>query len=135
MPIAAVLRQQIIRHQQHNIDHPPNTQTTQRQKLSHRGARLTQTKPVHTEKSQQNTVQQRRHEIVIRVPYARKTVAQERSIAVALDIRQHIAYDARTLDVLVAAAAKPDATVTEFIASCPIAPMVDGFVALEKVIG
>lgn len=67
-PIGTVFGCQSTTDQQNDVNYPPNAHAAKRKKLSNCCSSLTQTKPVNTQKSEQNTVDQSGGEIMACIP-------------------------------------------------------------------
>ncbi|TSR04293.1 hypothetical protein Baya_10900 [Bagarius yarrelli] len=66
-PVAAVAGRQSSSYEQDEIHKPPNSQTSESQKLPDGSARVAQTEAVHAEAAQEKGVEERGDEVVTRV--------------------------------------------------------------------
>ena len=67
-PVAVVLGVEAARHQEDDVDQPPDAHAAQGQQLSDGGAGLAEAEAVEAEEAEQDGVEERRQEVVVRIP-------------------------------------------------------------------
>lgn len=100
-PGTAVFRHQVTGDQKDDVHQPPDPHSPQCQQLADRCSRVAQNESIHTQKSQQDGVDERRDEVVTSVLDTWHIAFDESPVSVTFDSIQHRAVYIRFVNILI----------------------------------